>query len=181
VCQVCGTTGFASRTQCRIGAYGDAFEDRCKAVFIELAKEFNWTLKRLCPTAIICWFWWSWKKPSHLADCGLFLAIPPGFRPQHFWNMCYAGKTCFMEKPVATIYSRGKGVLAAAQVAKDKSKCCCSLQRHFRQLISCIQIKDIRLENCVWPRYWTVAERFGLERDSLDNRNWNIRCVIAYF
>ena len=50
----------------------------------------------------------------------VFLATPPGFRPQHFEAAVDAGKHIFMEKPVATDAPGVRRVLAANQVAKKK-------------------------------------------------------------
>ncbi len=50
----------------------------------------------------------------------VFLATPPGFRPQHFEAAVDAGKHIFMEKPVATDAPGVRRVLAANEVAKKK-------------------------------------------------------------
>lgn len=88
----------------------------------------------------------------------VFLATPPGFRPQHFEAAVNAGKHVFMEKPVATDAPGVRRVLAANQLAKEKGLAVhVGLQRrHETQYQQCVdQIHRGAIGELVFARaYW---------------------------
>lgn len=86
------------------------------------------------------------------------IATPPGFKPQQFEYAVKQGKHVFMEKPVATDAPGVRRVLAANQVAKQKSLMVgVGLQRrHEERYLDCVKrlkdgaIGDINLLRVYW-------------------------------
>ncbi len=112
----------------------------------------------------------------------VFLATPPGFRPQHFEAAVNAGKHVFMEKPVATDSPGVRRVLEANQLAKKKGLAVhVGLQRrHEVQYQQCIEkIHQGAIGDLIFARaYWNGGGVWVRPRQSNQTelgyqlRNW---------
>ena len=103
----CGGRGTGALVNClssvenvQLIALGDLYEDRIKKC-MDTLKEKNLPGSTVDKDHQFVGF----DAYQKVIDAGVdvvFLATPPGFRPQHFEAVINAGKHCFCEKPVAT-------------------------------------------------------------------------------
>jgi myo-inositol 2-dehydrogenase / D-chiro-inositol 1-dehydrogenase len=118
-------------------------------------------------------------------DVGVDLVIlttPPGFRPIHFEYAVAQGKHVFMEKPVAVDGPGIRRVLAAAEVAREKSlRVGVGLQRHhsrkYQETIRRIHdgaIGDLILLRAYWNSagVWVRPRQEGMTEMEYQMRNW---------
>lgn len=112
----------------------------------------------------------------------VLLATPPGFRPLHFEAAVNAGKHVFMEKPVAVDAPGVRRVLAATEVAKQKSLAVAvGLQRRhevaYMETIQKLQdgaIGDILLARAYWngAGVWVRPRQPNQTELEYQLRNW---------
>ena len=171
----------------KLVAIGDVFEDKAKASFAGL-QELHSQLMDV-PGDRLFWGFDAYQKVL-ATDCDLvILATPPGFRPIHFEAAVNAGKHIFMEKPVATDAAGVRQVLAANEVAKEKSLAVAvGLQRRheqrYREMIHQLQdgvIGEIHLTRVYWNGNtpWVrsrhqLDEKYGRSISEMEYqlRNW---------
>jgi predicted dehydrogenase len=137
-------------------AVADVFQDRVTRSVEAIQREFPQRVK-VAPEQQFVGF--NAYKDLLASPVDLvILTTPPGFRPLHFEAAVAAGKNIFMEKPVAVDAAGVRRVLAANQIAKQKSLIVqVGLQRRherlYREVIGKIQdgaIGDLVLMRAYW-------------------------------
>jgi len=102
----------------RLVAMGDLFPDRLTESLENLKKLGD---KVAIPKERQFSGWDAYQKVLASDANYVILATPPGFRPIHLQAAISAGKHVFTEKPVAVDAAGYKAVVAAAELAKQKS------------------------------------------------------------
>ena len=164
----------------RLTAMGDAFTDRlngCLETCTNAHKE-----KVQVPEEQRFVGYDAYQKVLETDIDLVILATPPGFRPQHFEAAVNAGKHVFMEKPVACDAPGVRRVLAANEIAKDRSLLVqVGLQRRherlYREIIGRLQdgaIGDINFMRAYWNGggVWVNPRNEAWTELEYQMRNW---------
>ena len=106
--------------QVRLVALGDMFENQIHGTLRGLTAEHGEKVDVSKDRQFV-----GFDAYKGVLQCDLdmvILATPPGFRPLHFEAAVNAGKSVFMEKPVAVDPAGVRRVLAANEEAKKKDR-----------------------------------------------------------
>ncbi len=184
----CGGRGTGAVGDCmraadnvEIYAMADLFKDRVDSS-LELMKTGNkWVQKIEGPSRINlteerCFSGFdAFQKLIDLDEIDIvFLATPPGFRPQHFEAAIKAGKHVFMEKPVAVDPAGVRLVIKAAELAEQKRLSVVAgtqrrHQKHYLDIMKRIHDGDIG-EIVAAQCYWNGGGMLGW--GPADNPQW---------
>lgn len=185
----CGGRGTDAVSDCmraaenvEIFAMADLFKDRVDNSLAALKTGNQWVTKiedpsRINVTEERCFSGFdAFQKLIDLDEVDIvYLATPPGFRPQHFEAAIKAGKHVFMEKPVAVDPFGVRLVIKAAELAKQKRLSVVAgtqrrHQKHYLDIMKRIHDGDIG-EIVAAQCYWNGGGM--LNWGPADNPQWN--------
>jgi predicted dehydrogenase len=117
----CCEAGDITKTNIKVVAFGDLWQDRAKGAMENLKKHKKHGSK-VAATNATCFGGFNNGDKVVAAGVDLIVtAAPPGFRPMHFDAAIKAGKHVFMEKPVC-VDPYGYRIVSAAAAAADQKK-----------------------------------------------------------
>jgi predicted dehydrogenase len=185
----CGGRGTGAVSDCmkavdniEIYAMADLFKDKTDSSLEAMKTGNQWVQKIDDPTKINvtqerCFSGFdAFQKLIDLDEIDIvYLATPPGFRPQHFEAAIKAGKHVFMEKPVAIDPAGVRLVIKAAELADQKKLSVVAgtqrrHQKHYRDIMKRIHDGDIG-EIVAAQCYWNGGGM--LNWGPADNPQWN--------
>ena len=168
----CGGRGTGAVSDCmkatenvEIYAMADLFKDKIDSSLESMKTGNQWVKKIDDPTKINvtqerCFSGFdAFQKLIDLDEIDIvYLATPPGFRPQHFDAAIKAGKHVFMEKPVAVDPAGVRLVIKAAELADQKKLSVVAgtqrrHQKHYLDIMKRIHdgdIGEIVAAQCYW-------------------------------
>jgi predicted dehydrogenase len=127
-----GAVGDAMSADPTVTIYGvaDLFEPQAKEAADRFAKQFK-DRCQIKPDNVF-WGFDAYRKLAAMDLDYVVMATPPVFRPYHLRACIEAGKSVFMEKPVAVDPAGARSVIESARIADEKGLCitCGTQRRH---------------------------------------------------
>ena len=136
-----GAVGDSMKADPTVTIHGvaDLFESRAKGAADRFAKQYQDRCK-ITPDTIFSGFD-AYRKLAAMDLDYILMATPPVFRPYHLRACIEAGKSVFMEKPVAVDPAGARSVIASGKLAEEKGLCitCGTQRRHATNYMSTIE------------------------------------------
>jgi predicted dehydrogenase len=169
----------AAKKDIKVVALADLFPDRLERARLNIEKAQGPVEKELCFTGFDAYKQLLENKEINYVIC----ATPPHFRPMHLMAAIQAGKNVFIEKPCAVDVPGVKMVMAAGELAKQKSLgIVAGTQRRYQfdyqETIKRIHdgaLGEIIYARCYWNggEIWVVDRQPGWSDLEWQLRNWN--------